>query len=397
MSLKSRQIGKRDGTSQHPGLRLRAWIELPFFLGASHTERFEAEYRPGVPVRLQLQIRHDLRKVVTGNYWLFEQELRKAIDRKKGGDQTPLPAPVMHARYVREEDLELEAARLRADPRIPYVHIEKLWTVLEIQGQFGEHLTSKTPNEFDVDLLPGVPFFATQVIPRIRNVVDAYRIAVLPAMRYGVLPVADALFHTAFMEIQRETGKAIQQWTYGFGSDPFFTPQHMHLAHGSKYGLQERFETALINLMRLEPENQFGAAYYLFGMGRQSEAVAIASSVVDGLANKLVQKRAKPALAKTLWRLYRNRYVDLFKDLFPGLGLPSLVRQDPELWQSFVAAKKYRGNVMHGGAPSTEMFDHAKSALGAFYGVARWLSVQLGRGWALDHPSAQDLNPFPRG
>jgi hypothetical protein len=72
---------------------------------------------------------------------------------------------------------------------------------------------------------------------------------------------------------------------------------------------------------------------------------------------------------------------------------------DSVLWSAFISAGEDRGARVHGkssGQSPSVKGSKAKVHLKAFYGVAKWLNGQLGRGWALDRMADGELlEAFP--
>lgn len=372
-----------------------AWLELPYFVAVNHAESFPAEYRPNAEIELQLRIRNNLAKVGTGNWWERRQAVEEWAERARAGEEVERPDLAAITRYVPRSKLEAHVKELEADDSVSYVHVEELESIVELQAELPDSLAPED-DFFDPELLPSTIFFSQEVLPRLGKVIDAYRIATLPAMRYEIHPVSEPLVPWAFIEIQDPGGEAYQLVRYGL--DPKGHGRAM-AGHADRLGVQDRFESALSKPEDVQAEEHLAASYYLYHMRRWTEAVVVASAVVDQLLEELVYDNAPDELADLLWKSYRNRVPQNFNKVLPALGLPKLSDLDNALWSNFREARKYRGSVAHGVA--ARAFDkgeaeQVKTHLTAIYKVSKWLSDQVGREWALDlKDEGELLRPFP--
>jgi len=128
-------------------------------------------------------------------------------------------------------------------------------------------------------------------------------------------------------------------------------------------------------------------------MRRWTEALVIASAVVESLLREAVFSNASSEkLAKALWSAYRSRGEDLFKEILPALGFAHLPTDAPAVWAEYQSARRNRGAFAHG--QRTDAFERTtetqtKADLAALAQTARWVSLQIGRPWALDVPDPE--------
>jgi hypothetical protein len=371
-----------------------AWLEFPYFIGVNYESSFPATYNPGVEVNLHIKFRNDLLRVRTSNRWTNsdyrEKQIRGLIDDPK---QQVFCVP----RYLTEANLDMVAELVKKHD-LPYLHVERPETVVELRAEFETSLNTDEAltgiHSIIADLLPGPTFFNKQVLPRLLCTVEAYRVATLPAVRFSIHPVSESLISTAFIEIQDGSGRIIQQADYGIdlrGHNRFMQD------HVENLGVQSRFDAFLTDPASIAVESQFCSSYYLFHMRRWAEAVTIASGVVDTLIRKIIFSNLAEPLASLLWRKHRTQTQDLFNQILPAVGYSKLADIDQTLWKAFKEAKSYRGSAAHGSVVFP--FDHdeekkAEEHLTALYSVARWLSIQSGRSWALDVEENGKLLPF---
>jgi hypothetical protein len=383
-SLESYKVSPSQGP-----FRFHAWLELPFPLSVEINETFPVEYRPDVTVELQVVTESNAFKVVTGNRWQHGREVREMVSRVQSGERLSLPRGWRHE-YVSEGQVLSLVNELEQSEHTRYVHVEKVPTVVSISSPLPESII---PNDDFVpyDLGPSMGFFRKEVLPRLQIIVSAYRIAARPWMRYCIQPISEALIDNATIYFTDGEGRSLGRIHYGF--DHRSSP--LQLATTAP-DIQSRFDLILASLSDLQAESQMATAYYLYHMRRWTEAVAVASSVVESLLRELVFQVASTEVeAEVIWRACR--YKELFNKILPKFGKPKLSETQQSLWANFIKAKEYRGAKVHGSYANP--FDSAQEEavrdyLNAFYGVAQWISQQLGRSWVLDFPG-QNQEPFP--
>ena len=361
-----------------------AWLEIPYFIGVPYETVYPATYRPGIDVELGIRFRNDLLRVRTSNSWTNPDHREKQIREFL---QEPKQPVFWVPRYVTEADLR-GVAELVEKHNLPYLHVERPETVVELRAEFeAPSIMDETVAEVrtvGADYLPQPSFFSRHVLPRIAGAVDAYRVATLPAIRYSIHPVSESLVGTAFIQLQDEGGRIIQQVGYGFDVRSHNRSMQDHV---EKLGIQSRFQAGLADPASIDVEAQLCSSYYLFHMRRWAEAVTIASGVVDHLLREAVFSKLGEPLGKLLWKAYRMRTKELFNQVLPALGFPKLAEIEKTLWGSFNEAKDYRGSKAHGSAAIAFDRDEEESVqrhMIALYSVARWLSLETGRPWALD-------------
>jgi hypothetical protein len=376
--------------SQGP-FRFHAWLELPFPLAIKVDQIFEVDYREGIAIEAQMVLQSNIYKVVTGSWWQQSQEMEEWVVRKRAGEESPLPHGWVFE-YVSMDELSTFVAELRDAEHTRYVHVESVPAVAYLCANVPDGVV---PDDDFVpyDLAPGRGFFSEKVLLHLHSIVDAYRIAAYPWMRYSIAPVSEAMIDEVIMNFTDKDGRKLGRTHYGF--DP--KSPHFKITTVLEK-LQNRFDSIFPQLGMLQAENQMASSYFLYRMRRWAEAVAVASSVVEGLQRDLVFQLASSEIeAKAIWRAYR--YKDQFNKVFPAFGKPKLSKTDPALWEAFVRAMEYRGAKVHGDHP--EPFDHAqreivKQHLQAFHNVAWWLCQQMGHSWALNvTDEGEVLAPFP--
>lgn len=373
-----------------------AWLEIPYFIGINYESVCTANYRPNIEVQLQIKFRNDLLRIMTSNQWTYADYRQRQIQGLLENPDEEI-FRVQVPRYATEANLP-SIKELVQKQNLPYLHIEKLETVVELHAEFEVpkclYEAVAEGSSFSAEVLPQISFFNTQVLPKIADVVNTYRVATLPAIRYSVHPVSENLIGTAFIQIQDVTGKIVQQSKYGFDSRDHNRAMQHHVVN---LGVQSRFDSLINKPENIEYELQFCSSYYLFHMRRWAEAVTIASGVVDSLVQKAVFSRLTESMARLIWDKYRTQTMDLFNRVLPSLGYSKLADVEQVLWKSFKEAKEYRGSAAHGSVTNSfdcEQETIVQNHLRALYGAARWLSLQIGRPWALDVEANGETLPF---
>lgn len=329
-----------------------AWLEIPYIIGVNYESFYPANYRPDIEVQLQIKFRNDLLRIMTSNRWTYSDYR----ERQENLDEDAFLVP----RYATKDDLP-SIKEIVQNQNLPYLHIEQLETVVELCTELEVPkclYEAITKHRFAPEVLPSVGFFNTEVLPKIAAVVNAYRVATLPAIRYSVHPVSENLIGTAFIQIQDSTGRIVQQSGHGFDvRDHNRAMQH----HVVNLGVQSRFDSLIIDPNSFEFELQFCSSYYLFHMRRWAEAITIASGVVDSLVKEAIFLNLTESDAEPLWNKNRNKIKDLFNSVLPNLGYDKLVNHDQNLWSSFIEARNYRGSAAHGSVVSS--FDPERNKL----------------------------------
>jgi|GEM_PF-6112792 hypothetical protein len=365
-----------------------AWLEIPYFIGINYESVYPADYRPDIKVQLRIKFRNDLLRIMTSNRWTYD-DYRERLENQS---RETLFVP----RYATKDELS-SIKELVKRQNLPYLHIEQLETVVELSTEFEVPkclYEAITKPDFVPEVLPCIGFFNTEVLPKIASVVNTYRVATLPALRYSVHPVSENLIGKAFIQIQDSTGKILKQSRHDFDIRNHNRSMQHHVVN---LGVQSRFDSLMTDSDNIEFELQFCSAYYLFHMRRWAEAVTIASGVVDSLVQKAVFSKLAEDMARLLWDKYRTQTNDLFNRVFPALEYEKLADVEQILWKSFQKAKEYRGVAAHGSVANS--FDSEQEVivqkhLKALYSVARWLSIQIGRPWRLDVDANGETLPF---
>lgn len=369
-----------------------AWLEIPYYIGVNYESVFPVDYKPDLQVQLKIKFRNDLVRISTSNRWERSKNIERYI---QNGLEIPLEK-IRIPRYVVKADLP-HIEELVKSQNLPYLHIDEVETVVELSFELEitkQVYDSAIRNSEFISMFSSLNFFNNVVLPKIASVVDIYRVATLPAIRYTVHPVSEGLINTAFIQLQDSTGKIIEQWTHGFDIRNHNRGMQQHV---DNLGVQSRFDCLKINPGNIEFELQFCSSYYLFHMRRWAEAITIASGIADSLVQAAVFRSSNESIARLLWDKYRTQTKDLFNRILPALGYSKLEEVDNDLWKSFLKAKEVRGSAAHGSIISSFSSDQemlVKKHLNDFYRVSRWLSLQIERPWALDIEADGELLQF---
>ncbi len=384
-------ISPSDGPFQ-----FNAWLELPFNVAIRIDRTFETNYNPNSRTLLRMIIQSDVYRVVTGNRWTHSNEIETWSLDVKAGEKKPFP-PIWKHEYVPARQLPDLIEKLATSVSTRYIHIDEVPALVHLVSSIPDDVVPK--QDFDAfNLMPHGNFFVSEVLPNLRSVIDAYRIIALPWMRYSIMPVSESIVYQALIKFKNKDGHDLSFFHYGFDLKAPILGGGILGGFAKEFRMEARFEDAISRLSTLEAENQIASSYYLFHMRRWSEAVTIASAVVDRLLHDLIFKLASTEIeAEAIWLGFKYR--EIFNKVLPAFGKPKLSEDNQDLWQEFVNAKEYRGAKVHGDYPKpydSHQQDLVKIHLRAFYRVARWLSEQLGHSWALDVPSKGDpLDAFP--
>jgi hypothetical protein len=352
-------------------------------------------YKDDFQTKLRLQVLNAAFKVVTGNPWLAQREMEKRIARILSGEESPRPQfeNFEHV-YVTRDGLDDLVERLAEN--MQSIQIDLVPSVVSATTLVPNDLV---PSEdfFAFDLGPRTGFFDEEILPCLLQVISAYRIAVFPWMRYSISPVSEALVDQAYVEILNGDERSVGSYFYGFDSRSMSHLERMKVPDE----IQRRFDRVVSELDSHQAEDQMAGVYYLYHMRRWTEALVIASAVVENLQRQLVYKLASTEFeAEAICKAYG--YQDIFNKVLPEFGIPkffAIDKEHKELWDDFVEAKRDRGSKAHGGF--AEPFDvgqerQVKRHLATFYEIAKWLTQQLGDSWALDaFDEGKRLNPFP--
>ncbi len=374
-------------------LTFLAWLEIPYFVGINYDEIHAVNYQTDLKVLLRFKFRNDLLRIMTSNRWLRAEFYDKQIN----GITDSLVKEIRIPSYITEAELPVVKC-LVEKKKLPYLHIEKLETVvelsteLEVSKKVYEAVKEGIFNYLDIH--PRLNFFNTEVLPILANVVNTYRVATLPSIRYTIHPVSEALVQSAFIEFQDRSGEILLQSIHGFDIRNHNRTMQRHVEN---LGIQTRFDELIQNHEDIEYELQFCSSYYLFHMRRWAEAVTIASGVVDSLVRETVFSKLEKSVADLIWKKYRTQTKDVFNEILPALGFSKLADENKKLWDSFTKAKDYRGSAAHG--KSIQLFDKSEEAivqnhLKTIYCVARWVSIQIERPWKLDVEADGENLPF---
>ncbi len=369
-----------------------AWLELPFPLSVKVNKRFFGNYN-SVNTEICISILSNVYKVVTGSFWQKGREVEEWAERVQAGKEEPPPLTGWLQDYVTRDKVYEFVKNLENLGEARYVHVEEIPAVVHVVADIP---TSLVPSrDFDMfDLLPQIGFINQEIFSELQLIIDAYRIAAYPWMRYAILPVSEALVDHAFIYCTDNANVKIGNLYYGFDV------RSPH-AIGAISNIQTRFDRFLIQMPTLHAENQMASAYYLYRMRRWAEAITLASAIVDRLLKEFVFKIASSEIeAQAIWIAYGRNYQNLFNEVFPKFGKPKVAVANKALWDDFVNAKKERGAKAHGTLSSPFSEEESKETrrhLAAFHEIAKWLTQQMDGEWTLDcfDENNKRLQSFP--
>jgi hypothetical protein len=361
-----------------------AWIELPFPVVINIHKIIECKYSEDITTSLSISIQSDMLKLVTGSRARQRIETSRWLKQAQSAGVAPREWVL---EYVHENEVEAIEKKLRSEDGTAYIHIEEIPAVVQLDCTVPDEVV---PNKSFAprSLIPRVGFFQEEIYPQLQSIIDQYRIAAFPWMRYEILPIID---ERVLLDIHDNSTKRI--WR----EYRLFKSTEMLKRIGNEYEpVQRRYDRMAEDQDSHQAENQFAAAYYLFHLQRWAEALAIASSVVDNLLKTLIDMQI-PNKAVADWvNLSRD---EVYTKLLPSFNIPRLCDVDQSLWKNFKSARKERGSKVHGQFSNPK--NDAQSAmvkqhLRAFYGVAKWLTECLGKRWALEVTEIEEqLGSFP--
>jgi hypothetical protein len=368
------------------------WLELPFPLAVTVNEQFIRDYK-SLSTEINIIVLSNVYKVVTGSFWQRGREVEEWAARVQAGKKEPPPLSGWIQEYVTKDEVYEFVKEFEKQENTRYVHVEEIPAVIHVTAPVPADLVPM--QDFNpYDLSPQMGFINEEIFPALQQIIDAYRIAAFPWMRYAVSPISEALIDRALIHFTDSENIRIGDIYYGFDVK---SP----IAIGKVPAIQVRFDQFLQQISTLQAENQMASAYYLYRMRRWTEAITLASAVVDRLLRDLVFQIASTEIeAEALWIAYGRKYQDLFNEVIPKLGKPKLSDISKPLWDNFVEAKKRRGLKVHGNYSSPfdkEQEKETKRDLAAFHDIAGWLIQQIGTSWALDcfDENSNRLEAFP--
>lgn len=244
--------------SQGP-FKLHAWLELPFPLAVRVDQTVEVNYHEGIVVEVQIILQPNIYKVVTGSRWQQSKEIEEWAARIRAGEESPFPRGWVYE-YVSIDELPDFVEELRDTEHTRYVHVESVPAVTYLCASVPDSII---PNDDFVpyDLAPSMGFFSEEVLPHLHSIIDAYRIAAYPWMRYSIAPVSEAMVDEVIMNFTDKDGKKLGRTHYGF--DP--NSPHFKITTVLEK-LQNRFDSIFPQLGMLPAENQIASSYYLYRM-----------------------------------------------------------------------------------------------------------------------------------
>ncbi|MEO7888270.1 hypothetical protein [Polaromonas sp.] len=327
------------------------WFELPYFVGVQYKKRHIWTSPSGHNVVATLSLHQDIIKVYEVDYLAEkeQQELRfsaiKAGKRDRSHKVSWLPRFVVKSKY---EELSLKSKDRGFG--VPTLSALKVQTKAPASG-----------------LLP-FSFYSDFLVELLNEIVTAYRVAALPAMRYQLHPLSEANLGAAYVFFPGKKGGT----KYGF--DVRGHGQSIFEHYGASVGVGARFKSAQIQPPTAQ-ESTFSLVWPLLHARRESEALLIAVGVCDSLLRELVFKCApSEQIAEIVWMAKRSRTEDIFKEILPAFGVPRLDKENPALWTKYKKARAERSTVAHGAVKPKEAKEHAE----ALASIAAWLCAKLG-------------------
>ena len=372
--------------------KFHAWLELPFPLSIEVNKQFTVQYK-SFPTTASIVIGSGVYKVSTGSFWQQRRELEEWASRIKNDKETLAPNLEWILEYVSGKVISKLVRELENDKSNRYVHVDEIPAVVHVTTDI-PHNIIPTKDFSPDDLFPQEYFITEEVFPKIQSIIDAYRIAAYPWMRYSISPIIEKFVDEAIIRITDKNDEKIGDIHERYNVYALVDKQ-------KNSNIQARFDRNLNATSTLHNENRMAYAYYLCGMRRWAEAITLASAAVDDLSRKMLFQIASDEIeAEAIWKDYRYKYRDLFNEVFPRFGKPKLSETHKELWDDFVEAKSSRGAKVHG--ENTESFDkkeqeETKRYLAVFYDVALWITQQMGCDWALEchDEDGKRLDAFP--
>lgn len=371
--------------------QFHTWLELPFPLAVKVRQKFVSTYK-SYPTEVEIVIKSNIYKVVTGSFWQQGREVHEKASRVRSGQEEPSLVKGWEHEYIARDEVYGYVTELEHRENTRYVHVEEIPAVVHAKAFIPSELI---PDQdfFPYDLSPQHDFINKEIFSELQEIIDVYRVAARPWMRYAISPVSEALVDRALIRFTDSENVRVGGYYYGFDVK---SPTGV----GIIPAIQERFDNFSGQISSLQAENQMASAYYLYRMRRWTEAITLASAVVDSLLKDLVFQIASTEIeAEAIWVAYGYRYKDLFNKVFPKFDKPKLSEVNKTLWNDFVEAKKNRGSRVHGNYSSPFDKDQeisTKHSLSAFHDVARWIAQQMGYDWALDcfDENNELLEPF---
>jgi hypothetical protein len=367
-------------------LVISVWLELPYFIGVTYDEEVRNQFHPRQTSPARMRFRNDVVRVETWNRWAHPLPENARLSGLGEAWLDPENAAFRFAPvYCPEAEIQEVAAVLRRDGA-PYVHVVQPHTVVEVVVEMHGRLPVDSRDSMLDITVPFIHGVKEVILPHLADVIDTYRVALVPRLRYASPPISEAIVSEAVIEVKTPNGDILQQVGYGF--DPRSEVKgYYYLA--TRTDVQARFDS-LLHADDLGPEITLTDTYPLLRMRRWQEATVLAASVIEDLLRRAVFARAaSESEAGDIWRRKRNRFEDLFKDVLPKLGFDRLSIVDPPLWAALMKARAYRGAAAHGLRDSAYEWDTEQLVLlhlRTFARTARWLSLQMNRRWALDIP-----------
>lgn len=367
---------------QHARIKFMAWMELPYYVGLPFETSTAGEIA-GKPVELKIAFRNDLLRVLTWNRWSCDASKDEPTGWGENWIQGPQSTPQFFPRYCPTDSVSGLADDLHA-AGAPYVHVDELETVVEVTADIDGRLPNDAWDSLN-ELHPMPSLFTDVVLPHVADAIDSYRVSALPAMRYRLHPVTEAVVSRAFAEFRTVSDEILMQIDYGLDSRENLRSMQ-HYVHN--LGVEDRFHEVYADLDQHDLEVSLSTTYCLLHMRRVSEALTVASAAVDEAIRRVVMSRIAPeTLAEVTWKVFRTRTEDVLKKLLPSTGFPSLPDVNPDLWKRFTSARATRGLHAHsvmGRTNSPRNDAPVRDMVRAFVDVSRWIALEAGWAWKLD-------------
>ena len=244
------------------------WLELPFPVAVKVDKRFCGHYNSS---RTEISARTEISMVILSNVYKVVTGKRALLSRSRRAQE--------YVTYVTKDKIDDCVWQLTQREGTQYPHVEEIPAVVHTIVPVPAHVIP-AENFLIGALVPQVGFISEEILPELQRIIDAYRIAAFPAMRYAIPPVSEALVDKALIYFTDREHIRIGNIHERFDATAPYVLESP--------AIQARFDQFLQKVSDLEAENQMASAYYLYRMRRWTEAITLASAVVDNLTRNVV-------------------------------------------------------------------------------------------------------------
>jgi len=268
------------------------WIELPYFVGIKYSKEIDLDMPGRKPLKAYVEFRNDLLKIWTGNEFDYHREYKQFETESKEESNAQFETYNFWPLYKSRDEIDVFKKNAENDKTSRYVHIEIPETVVEIKASISD------PYMVDVASISFV------IIPYLSKIIDAYRIAAIPSIRYEIHPLTEENAETMIYVVKDQKGGTIGPTPLGLDTN---SSRGLFHSFGKKFRIQERFEDILGNIQNRGLENQMSVASNLWHMRRGGEAVIVAAAVTDELTKSLFYEITDEKDADSWWEKSKFR------------------------------------------------------------------------------------------